>query len=414
MGGLDTNGYYALGIPCYFLVMALEIYLTRRRGLEVYRFADTIGNFSGGMGEIVIGLFLGPALFILYCFGYENFALIHWPEGSIIPWILAFFVSDLCYWCYHYAGHHIAALWAIHGIHHQSEQFNISVALRHPWFSDSYSAIFYIPLPLLGVEPVQFFVAISIISFYALTVHSHSFNRPAFYILTTPATHIAHHCKNPNYCGKNLGAMFTIWDRLFGTYVEIDPKDPPQIGTVFGYETHDGVRSQWVFFRDILHNARHTKQWKNKFKSFFSYPGWRPEDVAPLPHPHARGDEQIIGRLKAYVGIQFTLPILLIFTLWVLPDFPFALKIWASVLILWSLSTLGGFLDGRSSSFVGELLRLIFSAILGAWILVNSNYSWMGYGLLIFASIGLFWLLFYRKPIQENLNETTDLSWAKN
>jgi alkylglycerol monooxygenase len=96
MTQLDTNGYYALGIPAYVLLVASEVYFTRAKGLADYRFANTLSNLSGGLGEVVIGFFLGPLLFALYEFGYDTIALIHWPTVSLF--------------------------WAIHGVHHQSEE----------------------------------------------------------------------------------------------------------------------------------------------------------------------------------------------------------------------------------------------------------------------------------------------------
>ena len=169
---LETNGYYALGVPLYVALGAVELALARRKGITAYRFGDTVGNLSAGLGEVIIGLFLGPWLLALYDFGFTHIALVRWPEGSWIPWVLAFLAGDLCYYWYHRAGHTVAAFWAIHGVHHQTEQFNLSIAIRHPWFSDFYSAPFYVPLPLLGVPPTHFFIAITLISFYALTVHT--------------------------------------------------------------------------------------------------------------------------------------------------------------------------------------------------------------------------------------------------
>jgi sterol desaturase/sphingolipid hydroxylase (fatty acid hydroxylase superfamily) len=98
---LDTNGYYALGIPLYLTIIGVEIALARKQGIRVYRFADTLGNFSAGLEEIVIGLFLGPLLLWLYDFGYAQLALINYVEGSPLPWILAFLCGDFCYYIYH-------------------------------------------------------------------------------------------------------------------------------------------------------------------------------------------------------------------------------------------------------------------------------------------------------------------------
>jgi sterol desaturase/sphingolipid hydroxylase (fatty acid hydroxylase superfamily) len=93
---------------------------------------------------------------------------------------------------------------------------------------------FYVLLPLLGVPTVHFFVAISVISFYAVTIHSPIFRRPGFFVFVTPDTHVVHHAWNPPYRYRNFGAMFTLWDRLFGTHMEADAAAPLRIGTRTG------------------------------------------------------------------------------------------------------------------------------------------------------------------------------------
>lgn len=363
MDRLETNGYYALGVPFYLAIIALELGLARRRGLKLYGFGDTIGSFSAGLGEIVLGLFLGPLLLGLYDFAHARMALVRWPEGSVVPWILAFFVGDLCYYWYHRAGHSVAAFWAIHGVHHQSEHFNVSVATRHPWLSDGYSFIFYAPVPMLGVPPTHFFVAISIISFYALTVHSQVFHRPGFFLFVTPATHIVHHARNKRYVNKNFGAMFTLWDRMFGTHVEVSPEDPPVLGTTFGYETHDGARAQWVFFRDILSVAARAKNLADKVKTFVRHPGWAPEGQVWPKHAPARLDAAIPRGTKIYAALAFGATLVFaLFVLWLRTSHPIWVQVAASLVILWGTASIGGLLDGREGAAKMETLRVVCTA----------------------------------------------------
>lgn len=359
---LDTNGYYALGIPFYLTIIGVEIALARKQGLRVYRFADTLGNFSAGLGEIVIGLFLGPLLLWLYDFGYAQLALFHYAKGSPLPWILAFLCGDFCYYIYHRAGHAVAMLWAIHGVHHQSESFNVGVATRHPWLSDTYSFIFYVPLPLLGVPALHFFVAITIISFYALMVHSQVFRFPGFGILVTPASHIVHHARNPRYINRNFGAMFQIWDRLFGTHVNLDPQEPPIIGTVFGYQTHDGAYSQWVFFRDLIATARQVSSVKDRFRLFLRHPGWTPQGIAWPKHTAARNDGDIPNATRRHAVISFTATLLLaVYVLWWRDNHDVYVQLYTTAVLLWGLHTIGGLLDGRVGAARQDLIRLGFS-----------------------------------------------------
>ncbi len=371
MSRLETNAYYALGAPLYALLVGVEYWVAKRRGVRVFSFSDTIGNISAGLGEVIIGLFLGPLLIFLYDFGYEHIALVRYEDGSIVPWLLAFLVADFCYYWYHRAGHQINAFWSIHGVHHQSERFNVTVALRHPWLSDSYSALFYVPCPLLGIPPTHFFVAITLISFYALTIHSHFFNRPSLYVFTTPRTHILHHATNPRYIGKNLGAMFTLWDRLFGTYVEPDAQDPPVLGTRHGYQSHDGALSQWLFPRAMLRAAKSARSFREALRVFASRPGWAPPGHAHEPASRARPDDGIALPLKAYVGVQFTgVVVFAAYLLWLRDAHSPAFCWAASFTLLFGVASLGALLDGRSERGHRELLRLTLTAfsliVLGA------------------------------------------------
>jgi len=375
MGQLDTNGYYALGIPFYFAVIGVEILVARYQKREVYGFADTIGSFCTGLGEVIVGLFLGPILLGMYDFAYEHMAIVHWSKDSLIPWILAFALGDLCYYWYHRAGHHVAAFWAIHSVHHQTERFNVSVATRHPWFSDSYSFVFYIPVPVLGVPPLHFFIAISIISFYALTVHSQIFHRPGFWFLVTPATHIVHHAKNPRYMNHNYGAMFTLWDRMFGTHVEVDPADPPQLGTTFGYQTHDGARAQWVFFQDILAVARKAPTFADKVRAFIRHPGWTPEGMVFPKHPPPRSDAAIPTSTKIYTLCAFMATLAFgVYLLWLRDKHPVWLLTVGALVVLWGLSTLGGLLDGREGARTREGIRVAATLALGATVFITQTY----------------------------------------
>jgi sterol desaturase/sphingolipid hydroxylase (fatty acid hydroxylase superfamily) len=346
---LDTNAYYALGIPAYVLVMAIEHLWARRHAMRVYRFAGTIGNLSAGLGEVVLGIFLGPYLLSLYDYGYGHIALVHWPEGSPIPWLLAFFAGDLCYYLYHRAGHRVGLFWAIHGVHHQNDSFNFSVAMRHPWFSDTYAVLFYIPMPLLGVPAKHFFFAISIISFYALTVHSRFFHRPSFGLFVTPQTHIVHHATNPRYLDRNFGAMFSLWDRLFGTHVEVAPEDPPEIGCLSGNLTHSGARAQWVFFEDLFRRARAARTLFGGLRVLFMPPGYLPPGAAPLPRAELVRSEQAIplrGRIAASLLFAGTLAVATVL-LWGRDGFTGGARVALATCVLAALALVGAVLDGR-------------------------------------------------------------------
>ena len=384
---LESSGYYALGIPAYVAVCAGEMLWARRKGQPVYRFGSTVSNLSAGMGEVLVGLFLGPLLLLAYDFGYR-LSPVRWAEGSWVPWVLAFVLGDFCYYLYHRAGHSVAALWAIHGVHHQAEELNFTVAIRHPWFSDAYSALFYAPLPLLGVPTRHFFVAISIISFYAFTVHTRFFHRPSFGVLVTPATHIVHHAKNRRYLHKNFGAMFSVWDKLFGTHVEVSPEEPVVVGSMLPYATHDGAFAQWLVFGRLFAAARQATTWREKIAIFVKHPGYLPPgvvlpDIAPAP-----ADAAIPWRVRAYVALSFAA--LLVFAtplLWQRERWSLATLALGATIVFVGLSTLGGLLDGRAGAIRHERGRLVPTLLGAAWL--GRNMGMPAWALAVACFVGL-------------------------
>lgn len=370
MAAMETTAYYAFGLPLYLGLGAAEWALARRRGAATVPFAPSFGNVSAGLGTIVLGLFLGPALILLYEWALRHLALVRWPEGSLVPWVLAVVLADFGHYWHHRLDHRVAACWAVHGVHHMPEQMDFTVAMRHAWFSDLYSFPFYLPLPLLGVPATHFFAATTLLSFHALITHTEYLNFPGFGLLVTPRSHRLHHACNERYLDRNFGAALCVWDRLFGTHVELAPDDPPRYGTVRGYATHDGVRAQWVLWADLRSLVRQATTTGERLRVLFGRPD-RPAPVTPLPPPVAPPPSaSIAARLKAYVAVQFVLTIPLALYVCVLRDHhSWGLKAAGAAAVVVCLATLGGLLDGRPGAWRWEASRLALTAALAsAWL----------------------------------------------
>ena len=361
---METTAYYAFGVPIYLGLVLAEWWRGKRRGARTVSFSTSFGNVSAGLGSIVVGLFLGPVLLGLYAFAHQRFALVTWPSGSIVPWILALVLADFGHYWHHRLDHRVAACWAVHGVHHMPEEMNFTVAMRHAWFSDLYSFPFYAPLPLLGVPPSHFFVATTLLSFHALITHSEHFDFPSFGVLVTPRSHVLHHARNRPYVDTNYGAMLAVWDRLFGTASRWDDATPPDYGTHRGYATHDGALAQWVLWRDLLAAARRAPTVRDKLRVFFGRPGWMPVGVAlaPIDPPPASG--ALSFATKAYVAAQSLLTIGFSLYVFVLRDtHPWTFKIASAFAILVTMVSLGGILDRRAHAARWEATRVLAIAI---------------------------------------------------
>ncbi len=349
MSQLETTAYYAFGIPLYLALMGAEHVAARRRGRPTASFPETIGNLSAGLGAIVVGLFMGPLLILLYDTAYTRFALVRWgPSTRVLPWVLAVVLTDLSHYWHHRVDHRVAALWAVHGVHHQPEELNFTVAMRHAWFSDIYAIPFYAPLPLLGVPTSHFFVATTLLSLHALITHTREMNFPALGLFVTPGSHALHHARNPRYIDKNFGAMLSIWDRIFGTHVEESPDEPPVWGTVRGYETHDGVLSQWILWRDLAVLVRASPGWRAKARVLLGKPGSAPPGVSLPPARPPPRSAHIPKKTKLFVLFQFALTVLCSSYVFVFrEDLGGLARAVSAGLVVLSLITLGGLLDGR-------------------------------------------------------------------
>ncbi|MBL8684155.1 MAG: sterol desaturase family protein [Myxococcales bacterium] len=360
---METTAYYAYGLPIYIAILLIERRVMLRKGERAITFATAFGNLSAGFGTIVIGLFLGPVLIALYLWALKTFALVRWPSGSLGPWVLAFVFADFGHYWHHRMDHRVAALWAVHGVHHMPEEMNFSVAMRHAWFSDLYSFPFYAPLPLLGVPMEHFFIATTALSFHALITHTEHFRFPSFGFLVTPASHSLHHARNERYIDKNFGAMFCLWDKLFGTHVVRDPDVPPEYGTPSGYRTHDGALAQFILWRDLFALARQCRSLRDLARVFFGRPGTVPEGVVPVAIVPARASDEIRVPVKVYVAAQFTVSVFSALYVCVAREsLPWPVKLFGLFAVLACLTTLGGLLDGRRRAWRWEIARVCVTA----------------------------------------------------
>jgi sterol desaturase/sphingolipid hydroxylase (fatty acid hydroxylase superfamily) len=245
---VDTNGYYALLAPLFLAAMLVEAGIAWRRGRRVYRLDDTLANLSCGAGQILCGLFTAGFLLAAYDGFQRRFALVTWPAGSKLPYLLAFIGVDFCYYWFHRASHAVPLLWAFHAPHHQSREMNISVALRQPFLSDLTALLFFWPLPLLGIPEGAFFLAVGGLSLYEALMHTTIFDGSRLWgqVFNTPAFHRLHHATNDGYRDRNFASTTVIWDRLFGTAVR--EHEPPRYGTLPELGSHDPIWAQLAPF----------------------------------------------------------------------------------------------------------------------------------------------------------------------
>jgi len=217
-----------LAIPFFLALIAVEVVLSARRArggaaIRGYTLRDTAASLAMGVGSVAVGVFQKGWAFALYqqCFEMRLFDL---GTGA---WVFALAVvgDDLLYYWFHRLHHEVRFLWAAHVNHHSSRHYNLSTALRQSWTTFA-SPLFYVPLPLLGIDPLVAVTVHSANLIYQYWIHTELVGSlgPLEAVLNTPSHHRVHHGRNLRYLDRNHGGIFIVWDRLFGTF---EPEGEP-------------------------------------------------------------------------------------------------------------------------------------------------------------------------------------------
>ena len=278
-----------IAIPGFLVLMGIEMLYGYWKGQQTYRLMDTIASLSSGMTNVLkdsLGLMV---LLVSYPYIKELFAL-QTMEATIWNYIIAFVCIDFASYWSHRLNHSVNLFWNQHIVHHSSEEFNLACALRQSISNIlSFGALFLIPAAILGVPEKMIQILAPLHLFAQFWYHTKHIGKLGWleYLLVTPSQHRVHHAINPIYIDKNLAAIFSIWDRLFGTFQEELEEEPPVYGTLKPVQSWNPFWINFQHFWGLVLDAWHTKDWKAKFTLWFRPTGWRPADVAKkYPRPY--------------------------------------------------------------------------------------------------------------------------------
>ena len=301
-------------VPFFFVLIAVELLADRWRGMRTYRLADTISSLSAGVLSTTTGLLTKGVGLITYALALKYLALLQLPEDSLWVWLFAFVLYDFCYYWHHRLGHERNVLWAAHSVHHQSEDYNLSTALRQTSTGFVFGWVFYLPMAVLGV-PLRVFVTVATVNLlYQFWVHTRHVPKLGWveWCFVTPSNHRAHHAQNALYMDRNYGGVFIIWDRLFGTFQEEDDAEPVIFGVTTPLHSWNPLWANWQFYGQLLADAQRTERWRDKLRIWFMPTGWRPADVAakyPMSKPDLSRFEKfevpLPFRQQVYLASQF-------------------------------------------------------------------------------------------------------------
>jgi sterol desaturase/sphingolipid hydroxylase (fatty acid hydroxylase superfamily) len=268
--------YYA--VPFFVLLLLVEA-LTYRHlqsdGLVGYELEDTRTSLLMGTGNVVVNVLWKLAVVAVYAALYELTPL-RLDPGDWWVWVLLFFGDDLAYYVFHRVSHESRVFWASHVVHHSSQHYNLSTALRQTWVPMTYLP-FWLPLLLLGFEPWMVLLAQSWSLIYQFGLHTERIGklpRPLEAVLNTPSHHRVHHGANEQYLDRNYGGILVIWDRLFGSF---EPEgERVRYGLTKNLATFNPVRVAFHEYTALAHDLRTARSWRTRWNLLLRGPGYEP------------------------------------------------------------------------------------------------------------------------------------------
>ncbi|OGB12251.1 MAG: hypothetical protein A3E23_25305 [Burkholderiales bacterium RIFCSPHIGHO2_12_FULL_65_48] len=366
---MSPSQIIVLATPVFFLLIAIELAVGYRRQRNTYRMADAVSSISLGMLSQTSAVFTRLLRIGIYTALFEHVAL--WRNDafwtSLPGWLLALVFYDLCYYWLHRMGHESAVLWAAHAVHHQSQDYNLSTALRQTSSGALLGWIFYVPMALAGVPPLVFGVVALIDLLYQFWVHTEQVDKLGWFDrwFCSPSNHRVHHAVNDAYLDKNYGGILILWDRLFGTFKDEDDQEKCVYGTRGLLNSWDPLWANAQVYAGLAHDSWHARSWLDKLKVWVKPPGWRPADVAErFPKPaFSMAQMQLyhppMSRAAQWFAlVQFALLLAGVAAfLWQANAAPLARNaIWFAVLLTvqWSL---GAVMQGRITALMALMLQ---------------------------------------------------------
>ncbi len=267
-------------VPVFVLLLALEWLSFTHAGadddeLKGYDRRDTATSLSMGLGNVAVNAAWKLVVLAVYAGLYELTPL-RIPADAWWAWVLLFFADDFAYYWFHRTSHVVRVFWASHVVHHSSQHYNLSTALRQTWVPMT-ALPFWLPLALLGFPPWMILLEQAISLFYQFFLHTERVRRlprGVEAVMNTPSHHRVHHGANRLYLDRNYGGILIIWDRLFGSFQ--GETEPVRYGLTKNIDTHAPARVAFHEYAAIAGDVRRARSWRERAGYLFRGPGWAP------------------------------------------------------------------------------------------------------------------------------------------
>jgi alkylglycerol monooxygenase len=366
--------YVVLAVPVFLALIGVELLVARLQRGDYYRFSDSVSDLSCGLVQQVTGVFLKTLILGGYVLVYERFRVTTLPERSAAVWLACFVGIDFLYYWFHRTSHRVNAVWATHVVHHQSEEFNLAVALRQSALQEGLSWLYYLPLAVCGFAPLTFLTAAAANTIYQFWIHTRALGKlgPLEWMLNTPSHHRVHHGRNPKYIDRNYAGALIVWDRMFGTFQE--EEDEPVYGITKPLASWNPVWANVHYWVELFGLARGTARLADRGRLFLAPPGWRPAELGGFEPPpeidrerYQKFEIALPAAVKAYVLAQFVVVLAFgVLFLFRQADWTPAARLAAAGAIVASLAVLSGLLERKRWAVPAEWIRVGLAAAAAA------------------------------------------------
>ncbi len=365
-----------LSIPIFFILIGIEVGYGYYKDKKIYRLNDAVTNISCGIVEQLTGVFAKVFTVAAYHFVFTHFAIFELQPTWY--WILiCFFGVDFCYYWAHRMSHEVNLFWLGHVVHHQSEDYNLSVALRQSVFQKMFTFYFYFPLAFLGFK-TEWFVLIGAFNLlYQFWIHTEVIEKmPRWfsYVFNTPSHHRVHHGRNPKYIDRNHAGSLMLWDRLFGTFQEEEER--PIYGITTPINSWNPVMANVQPFVLLYRELKVIPGFWNKLRFTFAKPGWYPKEMGGFKAPvdvdrntYRKYEIDVSSVLNFYLFGQYM--VVLVVTalfLFTLGDYDFSLQLLIAALLIYSVAALGMLFENKRQAIALEFVRFAVTIALAFYL----------------------------------------------
>jgi len=324
----------------------------------------------------VVGLFTKLLAVGIYAAVHSVAAVWQWPTDQWWTWALAIVVYDFCYYWNHRLGHESAVFWAAHVVHHQSQEYNLTTALRQTSSGALLGWIFYLPMAVVGFPTEVFVVAAVVNLLYQYWIHTEQVGKLGWFDrwFGSPSNHRVHHAVNDRYIDRNYGGITMLWDRLFGTFVEEGEKCV--YGTRAPLDSWDPLWANLEVYADLARRSRQAAHWRDKLAVWFMPPGWQPATAGGPAWHKPSFDVDTLRRFDPPMNRAAQVFALLHFgavlfgataLLWHADTLALPMLVAASLAILGMLWMIGAVMQGR----LGIRTALVAEAAVGAMLVAS-------------------------------------------